>query len=229
MSVWHKNLLSKVISERDAQKSKLPKIKLRFPKGFTKLTIAISILLTFSGYYPTFRIPPIARSTVKAVESEQKGEIIAKSFSEPLVLPHPGYLSTMFSTYHPGIDIATGLGMPIHPITAGEILEVGRDLFGLGNYIVVTHQNGFQSKYAHMGRIFVKVNQKVTSENILGEVGLTGRTSGPHTHLEITLNGKFINPQTLLPDIPSMLAIPTAGSLGGKNATPSANSRPQTN
>lgn len=153
------------------------------------------------GYYPAFQIPPIARSTAKATESEQTGEVIAKSFSKPLVLPHPGYLSTRFSSWHPGIDIAAGLGMPIHPVTSGKVSLVSRDFFGLGNYVEVTHQNNFKSKYAHMGRIFVKTGEKVTSENILGEVGLTGYTSGPHTHLEITLNNKYIDPQTLLPEI----------------------------
>lgn len=163
-------------------------------------------MLSLFGYYPTFSIPPVKKSVVKAAVQEQKGEIIAEGFSQPLFLPHPGYLSTRFSSYHPGIDIAAGLGMPVHPIIEGEILETGRDFFGLGNFIEIAHENNFKSKYAHMGRIFVKVGQKVTSENILGEVGLTGHTSGPHTHLEITYNGKYIDPETLLPEIPKMPA-----------------------
>lgn len=144
------------------------------------------------------------RSLAHASYQEQQGEIIARSFSRAPVLPHPGYLSSRFSTWHPGIDIATGLGMPIHPITEGEITVVGRDFFGLGNFVEVSHENGFKSKYAHMGKIYVKVGQKVTSENTLGEVGLTGNTSGPHTHLEITRDGSYIDPQPLLPEIPDM-------------------------
>ncbi|MCL5784777.1 MAG: M23 family metallopeptidase [Patescibacteria group bacterium] len=204
MKKQSKNLLSTIISERDALTSKLSKIKLRFPGGFKRLAIISFVLFTLSGYYPTLAIPPVKRSVVKAQAAEQAGEVIAESFSKPLVLPHPGYLSTRFSAWHPGIDIATGLGMPIHPITDGEVTEVGRDLFGLGNFVVVTHENGFKSKYAHMGRIYVKVGDKVTSENTLGEVGLTGHTSGPHTHLEVTLNDKYIDPQPLLPEIPDM-------------------------
>ncbi len=171
---------------------------------FSKLVAVCFILFTLLGYYPSFGLPPVKRSTVKAAYQEQSGEIIAESFSKPVVLPHPGYLSTKFSSWHPGIDIATGLGMPIHPITDGEVLEVGRDFWGLGNFVVVLHEKDFKSKYAHMGRIFVKVGDKVTSENILGEVGLTGHTSGPHTHLEITHSEKYIDPQTLLPAIPDM-------------------------
>ncbi|MBI2315209.1 M23 family metallopeptidase [Candidatus Daviesbacteria bacterium] len=161
-------------------------------------------MLNFAGYYPTLAIPPVKRSIVQAESLEQTGEVIAESFSKPLVLPHPGYLTTKFASYHPGIDLATGLGMPIHSITEGEVSEVGRDLFGLGNFVVVAHQNGFKSKYSHMGKIYVKVGDKVLSENTLGEVGLTGRTSGPHTHLEITKDGRFIDPQALLPKISNL-------------------------
>lgn len=204
MKYQSKNLLSKAIFKREALIQKLSKIKLRFPLGFKRLALIFFVLLTLSGYYPTLAIPPVKRSVVKAAATEQSGEVVAQSFSKPLILPHPGYLSTRFSSWHPGIDIATGLGMPIHPVTSGEVSEVGRDLFGLGNFVVVAHENGFKSKYAHMGKIYVKVGDKITSENTLGEVGLTGRTSGPHTHLEITLDGKFVNPHTLLPEIPDL-------------------------
>lgn len=161
-------------------------------------------MFTLLGYYPTFSLPPVKQSLARGFTQEQKGEIIAASFSQPLILPHPGFLSTRFSSFHPGVDIAAGLGMPIHPIIEGEVSEVGRDFFGLGNFVVVSHQNGFKSKYAHMGKIYVKKGDQVTTENILGEVGLTGRTSGPHTHLEVTHNEILIDPQTILPEIPSM-------------------------
>lgn len=199
-----KNLLPRRVFERAAQNLKLSKIKLGFPKRVVWLIIISYLLLNFLGYYPSFSIPPVKRSFVYAQMQEQKGEIISSSFSKPPVLPHPGFLSTRFSLYHPGIDIASGLGMPIHPITSGEVFEVGRDIFGLGNYVVVAHENSFKSKYAHMGKVYAKKGQQVTSENILGEVGLTGRTSGPHTHLEVTRNDNPINPQTILPDIPDM-------------------------
>lgn len=210
LKIQNTNLLPKVISNGVALIWKLPKIKSRFPRWFQRLAIISLVLFTLAGYYPTFSIPPIKRSQVYATAQEQKGEIIAESFSKPLILPHPGYLSTRFSTWHPGIDIAIGLGMPIHPIIDGEITEVGRDFWGLGNYVVVTHQNGFTSKYGHMGKIYVKVKDKVTSDNTLGEVGLTGHTSGPHTHLEITHNGSFVNPESLLPELPDMPITVTA-------------------
>lgn len=171
-------------------------------EGFKRLTIISICLGSLLGYYPNFGIPPVKQSLAQASNQEQKEEIIAASFAKPLVLPHPGLLSTKFSTWHPGIDIAATLGMPIHPITEGEIVEAGRDFFGLGNFVEVLHQDGFKSKYAHMGKVYVKVGQKISSDNILGEVGLTGATSGPHTHLEITKDRDYIDPQTILPEIP---------------------------
>jgi len=188
-----------MFSRRVALTWKISKIKLRFPKRFFKLAILISILLNLTGYYPAFAIPPVKKSEALAASEIQKIEIISKSFTKPLILPHPGYLSTRFSSYHPGIDIAAGLGMPVRPILDGEIIQVSRDFFGLGNYVEVAHENGFKSKYAHMGKIYVKTGQKVTSENILGEVGMSGNTSGPHTHLEITREEKYLDPLTLLP------------------------------
>ena len=151
-------------------------------------------MLTFP---PTIKLPHAFASE----KLEQKSEILASSFPTPVILPHPGYLSTKFSNHHLGIDIATDLGMPIHPITTGTVSEVGTHFFGLGNYVLVTHDNGFKSKYAHMGKIFVKKGQPVSSENILGEVGLSGQTSGPHTHLEVTRSGQYLDPQTILPEI----------------------------
>src|SRR5205823_5385158 len=91
-------------------------------------------------------------------------------------LPHPGYLTTPYSSYHPGIDIATGLGMPIHPIGKGTVVDVGFNFWGLGLTVTVDHGQGYKSLYAHMGKIYVNKSQQVSKADILGEVGLTGRT-----------------------------------------------------
>ncbi|OGE26862.1 hypothetical protein A3C26_03085 [Candidatus Daviesbacteria bacterium RIFCSPHIGHO2_02_FULL_39_12] len=199
-----KNLLPKTVDERIVLNRKLSKIKPGLPKRVSLLAIFIYSLFTFLGYFPTFSIPPVKQHQTFAQIQQQKGEVIPSSFTKPLILPHPGYLTTRFSSYHPGIDIAAGLGMPIHPIIDGVVESKSLDIFGLGNYVVVAHEKGFKSKYSHMGRVFVKAGDTVTSDNILGEVGITGRTSGPHTHLEITLNGEFVDPLKLLPEISNM-------------------------
>lgn len=160
--------------------------------------MGLSLLVYFAGYQPTLAIPPIKQSIVKA-EFSQEQIIQTSSFKDPFILPHPGYISTSFSTWHPGVDIATGLGMPIHPINAGKVIEVTFGFWGLGHSVVVEHEQGIKSTYGHMGRIFVKIDDLVTQNSILGEVGMTGHTSGPHTHLEVTKNGEYFDPQLILP------------------------------
>lgn len=164
----------------------------------------LALTMFLSGYYPVMAFPPIRQSRALAQNLEQKQEIAAQSFPLPLSLPHQGYLSTKFSRWHPGIDIAASLGTPIHPVTSGTVEAVSFSFWGLGNNVIVTHPNGFKSTYGHMGKIFVKPGEQVTSDNILGEVGVSGFTSGPHTHLEIQKDEKFINPLDILPEIPAM-------------------------
>lgn len=210
-----KNLLSKRVLRRVARNFRFSKIKPKVLKRFRRLTktsakfTIIGLLLIFlSGYYPVLAFPPVKSANVLAADNEQRQEIVAASFPQPVSLPHPGYLSAKFSSWHPGVDIATELGMPIHPITAGVVEEVNHGFWGYGNHVAISHTNGFKSLYGHMSKIYVKRDQEVTSENILGEVGLTGRTSGPHTHLEITHEGKYIDPLLILPEISMIQSLP---------------------
>lgn len=166
----------------------------------TKLSLGGVLVLYLLGYQPTFALPPLRKAIVRA-EFSQEQQIDSTKLSEAFTLPHPGYLTTHFSQWHPGIDIATGLGMLIHPIASGTVVETTYGFFGLGHYVVVEHQQGYRSTYGHMGEIYVKKGDKVTANSYLGEVGMTGRTTGPHTHLEITKNGSYTDPQKLLPTI----------------------------
>lgn len=224
MKKQKRNRLSRKVSDGVAPTFKLSKIKPRFllsrVEGFSRLTIISLLLIFLSGYYPVWSFPPIKPSFVRADSQQQTVEIIASSFPQPVVLPHPGYLSASFSRWHPGVDIATGLGMPIHPITEGLVEEVNYGFWGYGNHVIISHDNGFKSLYAHMGKIYTKQGQQVTSENIIGEVGLTGHTSGPHTHLEILKDGNYIDPLTILPEVPTMPAPP-------RPATPEARGEPK--
>lgn len=211
-----KSLLPKKADDRDAlthQPSNIkPRLILSVVEGlwrlkffFPKIVISSLVVLFLLGYYPLLTFPPVKQSQAKAAPT-QEAEIIANTLPQPIILPHPGYLSTRFSNWHQGIDIASGLGMPIHPITKGVVKAVAFDFWGLGHHIIISHPNEFKSTYGHLGRIFVKAGQEVTASNIIGEVGLTGHTSGPHTHLEITKDDHYLDPLTILPplqDFPS--------------------------
>lgn len=202
-----KNLLPKKQSDGEDLKTIVSQKQLSRLRGFRKLNIqskfflgALTVLY-FSGYQPTLAIPPIRQSLVLAAETQEQ-TVTSTALTQPFILPHPGYISTHFSAWHPGIDIATGLGMPIHPIADGKVVEVTWGFLGLGHYVVVEHTQGFRSTYGHMGKIYVHKDDLVTQSTILGEVGLTGHTTGPHTHLEVTKDGSYIDPEKVLPTLP---------------------------
>ena len=179
----------------------------------------ILIVAAFLGYYPAVNLPTNLH-TNEVLASEQIISVSANSLPYSFSLPHPGYLSTPSSFYHPGIDLATGLGMPIRPIAPGQIIKVDYGFFGLGHAVIISHPGSFESTYGHMGRIFVRVGDQVSQTTILGEVGLTGRTSGPHTHLEVRKDDHIIDPQTVLPEVPPFPAPSDFIPVGGPDINP---------
>lgn len=187
------------------------------PATFIKAMLMPCVALYLMGYQPTLAIPPVRQSVALAQNFTQEQKITRESFSEPFILPHTGYLTTTFSNWHPGIDIAVGLGMPVHPISKGKVTQTSFGFLGLGHFVVVEHEKGLQSTYGHMGRIFVKAGDEVNQSSILGEVGLSGFTTGPHTHLELALNGERINPLTVLPSVTPLLNTATATRSAGIN------------
>lgn len=166
-----------------------------------KGVLGLILLIISSGYQPTFALPPLKPTVVLAAETEQTYKIDTQALPLAFQVPHPGYLSTPYSNFHPGIDIATGLGMPIKPIAPGKITKAEFTLWGLGLMVEVDHGHGYKSVYGHMGRIYVKKDQEVKETDFLGEVGMTGHTSGPHTHLEVFKDNKTIDPIFILPPI----------------------------
>lgn len=170
---------------------------------FSKFALGVVLVGFFLNYQPSFTFPPQFKQSEAHAQSlpEQSQTIIAGSLPFAPQLPHPGYLSTPFSSYHPGLDIATGIGMPVQPVAKGTITEANYSFWGYGLNVVVDHGSGYKSLYAHLGQIYVKVGQSVEATDYLGVVGMTGRTSGPHTHLEIIKDGNYINPKPLLPEM----------------------------
>lgn len=201
------NLLPKKQTDGVALKTSAFQHQLLKLKGFKKLNITSKFfigaltVLYFLGYQPTLAVPPIKQAIVLAASTQEQA-IATIILPQPFILPHPGYISTRFSAWHPGIDIATGLGMPIHPIADGKVIEVTWGFLGLGHSVIIEHAQGFRSIYGHMGKIYVEKGALVNQVSILGEVGLTGHTTGPHTHLELTKDGQYTDPEKLLPTIP---------------------------
>jgi murein DD-endopeptidase MepM/ murein hydrolase activator NlpD len=111
-----------------------------------------------------------------------------------------GYVSQGYTRYHRAIDIATGsVGVPIKPLGSGQVEFAGRVKDGKGNVVIVNHGNGLKTLYAHMGKISVGTGDSVNEESVIGNVGMTGRTTGAHLHLEIYDNDKMVDPTGMLP------------------------------
>lgn len=99
--------------------------------------------------------------------------------------------------FHEGDDIALAMNSPINARAAGTIIGIKSDPNGYGNYVDIDHGNGIITRYAHANKFNVKPGQKVKEGEIIGLVGSTGRSSGPHLHTELIVNGKKQNPKEL--------------------------------
>jgi len=99
--------------------------------------------------------------------------------------------------FHTGIDIAVPYGTPVEAAGAGVVVFVGYN-GDYGTMITIDHGNGYQTSYCHLSRVLTAVGKRVTKGEVIGRVGTTGRSTGPHLHFGVTLNGVLINPRPLL-------------------------------
>lgn len=101
-----------------------------------------------------------------------------------------------FMRMHKGMDIGAPYGTPIHASMGGTIVFAGRS-GGYGNFVKVSHGGGLVSGYGHMSRIAVAPGARVAQGQVIGYVGSTGLSTGPHLHYEIWKNGASVNPRTI--------------------------------
>ena len=116
------------------------------------------------------------------------------------VTSHYGTRSDPFNgrrARHKGVDLASRTGNKIKTMANGKITRA-EPAGGYGNLIVIDHGNGFVTKYAHLNKIYVKKGQYVNKDDTVGEVGTTGRSTGPHLHYEVLYKGHDVNPMTFI-------------------------------
>ncbi len=145
-------------------------------KPNTVTTIAKSTSLEKSGY-----IHPLSGSTYR----------LSSTYG---FRTHPVYKTRRF---HSGIDLGTKENTPILSIESGTVVSAGFAR-GYGNYVVIKHNGGIKSAYAHMNKILVTKGEKVNKEDKIGLVGMTGTATGNHLHFEIIKNNKKINPLKII-------------------------------
>jgi len=115
--------------------------------------------------------------------------------------PLRGGISQYASWYHMAIDITDPVGTPIVSAQNGRVTSVSVGTWdgGYGTSVIVQGDNGISTHYAHMSAVNVSNGQAVTAgKSVLGWVGMTGRTTGPHLHFEVRQNGELINPLSIL-------------------------------
>ncbi|HEY2721800.1 MAG TPA: M23 family metallopeptidase [Chitinophagaceae bacterium] len=95
---------------------------------------------------------------------------------------------------HAGLDFAAPLGTPIYATANGTVSVAGNTGNGYGNHVVINHGYGYETLYGHMSRIKVRAGQSVTRGEVIGWVGSTGKSTGPHCHYEVHKNGQKIDP-----------------------------------
>jgi len=122
----------------------------------------------------------------------------------PSIWPSKGWLSrgygmkndpfTGYRRLHRGVDVSNNTGTPIIAPAEGRVKAVMTDR-GMGKMIVIDHGYGFITRYGHLSEISVKRGQTVTRGDVIGKMGSTGYSTGPHLHYEIWRHGKVLNPQ----------------------------------
>jgi murein DD-endopeptidase MepM/ murein hydrolase activator NlpD len=96
--------------------------------------------------------------------------------------------------FHNGIDLAGPIGTPIGAAMPGTVVHTEAQTGNYGKFVIVRHDGGFQTLYAHLDSFAVRKGQYVSQGQTIGSMGNTGRSTGPHLHFSIIRNGSFVDP-----------------------------------
>lgn len=160
----------------------------------------LAVLIVASTALPIFKTTDVLADT-----QTQTDEVIIQTQNtlqtqKTIQLPLSYFkLNQSFSFFHPGVDLGANVGDPIKPMKSGSVIEAGYTNDGYGNTILIDHGLGMTTRYAHLSKINVKVGEKVTTDAIIGSVGITGHTTGPHLHFEVRIYGVPQNPLNYIP------------------------------
>lgn len=115
---------------------------------------------------------------------------------------------------HKGVDLAAPTGTPIYA-TADGLIGKAQNFSSYGLYVQIEHGADLQTRYAHMSKLAVAAGQRVKKGDIIGYVGSTGRSTGPHLHYEVRIAGEAVNPVPYMAESQAQQAFAAATSKGG--------------
>lgn len=156
----------------------------------------------------TRRINEIFKSSNSVEEDKQEEQDVVETkplFQWPTADLHTitspfGYrvhpITGVKNSMHTGVDISgnSAMSKPITSAAKGVVESVKRSNTGYGNHLVINHQNGYKTLYAHCSEILVQQGQEVDQGELIAKVGSTGNSTGPHLHFEIIMNNERVNP-----------------------------------
>jgi murein DD-endopeptidase MepM/ murein hydrolase activator NlpD len=160
-------------------------------------------LLTYDDLISNTSADDVADTTIIKKAEEKVSKLIRIS-NFPVA---EGFLSSPFGMrkdpidgnrrMHDGIDIAANSGTKVYPMGSGKVIFADHKS-GYGNTIEIQHGQLVITRYSHLKEIIVTVDQKVSAHDLIGYVGNSGRSTGPHLHLEVVLGDEKVDPQTFL-------------------------------
>ncbi len=183
-------------------------------KWLVSLLCLFTIVLIgfFSNYHQARSTNSIVVTEVEAIQPSEAGtaqdmERMTKNAADlaatPSIWPTGGEVTSRFGwrnspwgdsrELHQGIDIANSLGAPVFATADGEVVQSGWS-GGYGNIVQISHGNGIETIYGHNSRVLVNAGQYVKKGQVIANLGSTGRSTGPHLHYEIRVNGTAVDP-----------------------------------
>lgn len=184
-----------------------------------KTTTIVPLTITEGSYgvqrisVPKKMVNPEGKNLERAVEEAAlikkvySKSIGTRTWNEPFIMPLEGRLSSKFGlkrfyngikkSPHNGLDIAAPRGRPVKASNNGVIVYAG-DLYYTGNTVIIDHGLGLFTAYYHLSKMNVLENDFISRGDILGLVGTTGRSTGPHLHWGVKLNGARVSPNDLI-------------------------------
>lgn len=139
------------------------------------------------------------RSLQRPTESAAAAPSVSRPASSGYAWPTFGPIFTYFSQWHRGIDISPPYGTPVYASADGVVVGTIVESWGLGWHVIVDHGDGYTTTYAHLSSFGVAVGERVGQGEMVGRVGSTGQSTGPHVHFEVRRNGAPLNPLNFLP------------------------------